>query len=207
MTVTCCTYTTYTCSTLPTLSTSAAGAGIVPVSSNLPGAILAAPSLSSARIPTNPTLPSDALSDPDQFILDEIIRHVQATHPSPLPHTILSQPIIWDGTHYKRISPRTCSKTVRPFLRYVTVISGTLRRVLSSASRESTLSPQMTVHLSQRIIFGSTIRKRTRSHQHVSKIMSTNPATKFQPIQLTSLLLLSLQLSVIATRGVSDKAM
>ena len=54
------------------------------------------------------------LSPSDRFILDEVIRHVQT---SPLPQSDLSQPIVWDGTHYKRISPRTCS--VKPFLRYV----------------------------------------------------------------------------------------
>ena len=69
-------------STAPTLSTSAAGAGIVPDSSILPRGLLAAPSLSSAHSPATPNSP-DALSASDRFILNEVIRHVQTTHPSP----------------------------------------------------------------------------------------------------------------------------
>ena len=61
----------------------------------------------------------DALSDSDQVTLDEVTCHVQTTHPSPPAQPDLSQPIVWDGTQYKRISPRTCSKSVKPFLRYV----------------------------------------------------------------------------------------
>ena len=55
----------------------------------------------------------------DRFILDEVIRHVQATHSFPLPQPDLAQPPVWDGYHYKRISPRVCPKSVKPFLRYV----------------------------------------------------------------------------------------
>ena len=62
---------------------------------------------------------SDVLSPSDRFILVEVIRHVQTTHPSPLSQPDLSQPIVWDGTRYKRVSPRTCSKSVKPFLRFV----------------------------------------------------------------------------------------
>ena len=110
---------------LPTRSTtiapitSAAGAGIIPDSSIHPRGILAAPSPPVAHNPFVPKLTSDLSSPSDHFILDEVIRHVQTTHPSPLPQPDLSQPIVWDGTHYKRISPRTYSKSVKPFLRYV----------------------------------------------------------------------------------------
>ena len=81
--------------------------------------ITSVPSPPSAHNPPIPKLASEALSPSDRFILDEVIRHVQTTHPSPLPQPDLSQPTIWDGSHYKRISPRTCSKSVKPFLRYV----------------------------------------------------------------------------------------
>ena len=110
---------------LPTRSTtvapitSAAGAGIVPDSSILPRGTLAVPSPPFAHNPPVPKLTSDALSPSDHFILDEVICHVLTTHPSPLHQPDLSQPTVWDGSHYKRISPRTCSKSVKPFLRYV----------------------------------------------------------------------------------------
>ena len=110
---------------LPTRSTTvapisyAAGAGTPRDSSILPGGRLTAPSTTSAHSPPVPKLPSDVLSPSDRFILDEVIRHVQSTHPSPLSQPDLSQPIVWDGYHYKRISPHKCSKSVKPFLRYV----------------------------------------------------------------------------------------
>ncbi len=62
-----------------------------------------------------PTLPSDALSPSDRFILDEVIRHNHSTQTSPLPPPELSQPIISDGYHYKQISLHKCPKSVRPF--------------------------------------------------------------------------------------------
>ena len=96
---------------LPTRSTTvapisyAAGAGTPRDSSILSGGRLNAPSTTSARTPPVPKLPCDALSPSDRFILDGVIHHVQSTHPSPLPQPDLSQPIFWDGYHYKRISP------------------------------------------------------------------------------------------------------
>ena len=98
-------------------TTSAAGAGIIPDSSILPGGILAAPSPPSAHNQPIPKLTSDALSPSDRFILDEVIRHVQTPHSSPLSQPDLSQPMVLDGYHYKRISPHKCPKSVKPFLR------------------------------------------------------------------------------------------
>ena len=96
--------------------TSAAGAGTPRDSSILPGGRLTVPSTPLAH---TPKLPSDAFSPSDRFILDEVICHAHSTHPSPLSQPDLSQPIVWDGYNYKRISPHKCSKSVKPFLRYV----------------------------------------------------------------------------------------
>ena len=63
--------------------------------------------------------PSFSKLTSDRFILDEVIRHVQTPHSSSLSQQDLSQPIVQDGYHYKRISPHKCPKSVKPFLRYV----------------------------------------------------------------------------------------
>ena len=42
--------------------------------------------------------------------------HVQTPHSSPSSQSDLSQPMVQDGYHYKRVSPRQCSKSVKPFL-------------------------------------------------------------------------------------------
>ena len=59
------------------------------------------------------------MSPSDRFILDEVIRHVQTPHSSPPYQPDLSQPIVQDGYHYKRVCPHKCSKSVKPFLSYV----------------------------------------------------------------------------------------
>ena len=108
-------------STVLASNASAAGAGIVPDNSILPRGFLAAPYSPSVHISTIPKLPLDALSASDGFILDEVVRNVHTTRCAspPPPRPDLSQPIVSDGTYYKRINLRTCFKSVKPFLRYV----------------------------------------------------------------------------------------
>ena len=192
---------------LPTRSTnvapitSAAGAGTPRDSSILPGGRLTAPSTTSARTSPVPKLPSDVLSPSDRFILDEVIRHVQSTHPSLLPQPDLSQPIVWDGYHYKRISPISVLSLSNHFYVMLNVLSATLRRILSSASRELTSSLQLIPHLSLLIVIGSTISAHIRRLQHISPIMNTNPVIRFWKIPTTFLLLLFLRLNVVPTKS------
>ena len=40
-------------------------------------------------------------------------------HTLRLPHNQTCQPMVQDGYHYKRVSPRQCPKSVKPFLSYV----------------------------------------------------------------------------------------
>ena len=82
----------------------------------------------------------------------------------------------------------------------LTVISATLRRVLSFVLREFTLSHQMTPYLSLLIVIGSTICTHTLRLHHVSTTMNTKPVTKFWQIPTTFLLLLFLQLTVAPTK-------
>ena len=175
-------------------------AGIIPDSLILPRGILAALSTPSAYKSPVPKLTSDALSPSDRFILDEVIRHVQTTHPSPLPEPDLSQPSVWDGTNYKRISPRTCSKSAKPFLRYVDLDFCDTSARTQVRITGVYVTHQMTPHLNLPIVTGSTTNTHTLRLQHVSTTMNTNPVTKFWQIPTTFLLLLFLQLSVAPTK-------
>ena len=85
------------------------------------GADTTPPSPPTAQTPTGRQSPSDSMSNTDRFILNEVVRHEESTQSvSQTLHRLnLSQPVVWDDTHYKRISPRTCTKFVKPFLRCV----------------------------------------------------------------------------------------
>ena len=82
----------------------------------------------------------------------------------------------------------------------LTVISATLRRILSSVLRVFTWSRQMTPHLSLPIVIGSMICMHTLKLHHVSMTTNTNPVTRFWKMLTTFLLLLFLQPSVAPTK-------
>ena len=198
-------------STASTLSTSAAGAGIVPDSSILPRGLLTAPSLSSVRTPSTPNLSPDTLPASDRFILDEIICHVQTTHPSPPAQPDLSQPIVRDGTHYKRISPRTCSKSVKPFLRYVDhdfrdTSARTQFRITGvylATPNDTTLEPTYWFRFYDRPQPPTSIDDYEHEPCHQVLADTTYVFTAFVPAAQCR----ANKVRAVSTRGVSDKAM